>query len=109
MAWQDPKTGAYTGQKPEPVPDHNIMQPLDDVRKEPEVLASNRDEGEFFERCWDKGEFSAGMPHRSMLALNALTVSLRLFVDTPRWPELRLHDQELLVQMHQIPAEDKFK
>lgn len=44
-----------------------------------------------------------------MLALNALAVSLRLFVDPPEWPESRLHDQDLIVHMHQIPSEDKFK
>lgn len=44
-----------------------------------------------------------------MLAFNALTASLQLLINPPSWPELRLHDQELLVHMNQIPAEERFK
>jgi hypothetical protein len=95
FAWQDPKTGGYMGTKPEPVPSHHILQPLDDVKPPEELPFSSSNE--------------INTPHRSMLAFNALTISLRLLINPPSWPELRLHDQVLIVQMDQIPAEDRFK
>ncbi|KAI6210039.1 Mediator complex subunit rgr-1 [Aphelenchoides besseyi] len=98
FAWQQPKSGCYARTKPEPVPRHGVVDAmgLDDspvVTSKPKEEQSGRDE------CNQR--FSS-------LVLNALVVALRLFVDPPQWPELRLHDQELLVQMHQIAAEDQF-
>ncbi|KAI6234814.1 UPF0764 protein C16orf89-like protein [Aphelenchoides fujianensis] len=94
LAWQQPGAGFYARTRPEPVPRHGVVDAfgLEDTPDDSKRTGGEQKSGQF-----------------SSLAAQSLVVALRLLLDPPEWPELRLHDQELLVQMHQIAAEDRFQ